>query len=297
MAAHIENEPENVDEEELVEEPSYRQANLELHRKWVEAKKDRDEANARGDKKAASTAALKISRIGDEVVRANAGLAALAVKPFMGSGRDSSKDYMQAALNGLWEAFLKWDPSTGNSFATFSRFYIRGAVHRTVRSSEYSQMSQTDFTVRSKVPEQTAALQKKLGREPTDAEIAKELGVSAASVKRSGTRSAVSMDKPLGEDGGTLGDVIAEKLVEESLTDQMVELLESRFYLLDDVEVFVMNLRYGLAGGEPLSLVEVADTIGIGREIARRTEKRAIEKLIPSAGGKNIIISEDDDEQ
>lgn len=284
MSAHIPEVPENVeDDEQEVEEASYRDINAEIHGRWVQAQKDLEAAKDAKDERAIVLAKNKVARVGDEFVRTNIGLAARVAKAFFNPGNDSSKDYLQAAQMGLWEAFLRWDPSRNVTFGTFSRLYIRGATHRGVRAVEYTQLSQTDFNLRAKVNAEQRTLTEKLGRTPTHKEIAQAIGATVPSVERALAQRAMSLETPVTENGNTLGDVIADREDEVSLSEVEAQQLESLFGALDARELWIMVQRNGLAGGPPQNLVEVADTIGIGREIARRTEKKAIEKLAKAA--------------
>lgn len=282
LDAEMQAELEALDEE-WVEESSYKDRNVEIHGRWVAAKAQLDEATAKNDQAQMKYANRKIARIGNEFVEANKGLAGSVAKIFYNSGNDASKDYMQAALSGMWEAFLKWDPSREVTFGTFSRLYIRGATHRSVRMNEYSQLSQTDFDVRSKVTAKQRELTDSLGRAPSYAEIAKETGHTIKSVERALSKKAMSLETPVNENGGTLGDLIGDQEASSGLTEESIQALQGLFGELNECELWVIVQRFGLAGGEPQNLVEVADSIGIGREIARRTEGKAIEKLAAAA--------------
>lgn len=288
MPVVVEDQDEGEDEE--VEESSYKTRNLEIHSRWVAANKELQEALKEGDPNKERRARNEIDRIGGEFTQANAGLAVRTAKAFFNPGSDSAKDYLQAAHEGLWAAFCKWDPTLGVSFGTFSRNYMRGTVHRAVRSVEYSQLSQTDFNLRSKVQAVQRKLQTLLERVPTCEEIAAGINelypgfsVTATAVERTLARRAVSLDTPVGDGDSTLGDLVAESEAMSGLSEAELERLESLFGCLTETELWVMVQRHGLAGAPPQSLVEVADGIGIGREIARRTEKTAISKLAVAA--------------
>lgn len=282
MSTQIPEAIEDVADEIEVEDTSFNDRNVEIHGRWVAAQEELEAAKKSGDARAETLSRNKMSRIGDEFVELNSGLAARVARMFFNPGSDSSKDYMQAARMGLWEAFLKWD-SSRNTFGTFSRMYIRGATHRTVRQTEYNQLSQTDFNMRSKVQVAQRKLALELDRAPSYQEIAEATGFSVLVVERTMSQKAVSLDTPVGDGESTLGDLVSETEAPSSLTEAEAQQLEKLFDELNETEVWVMAQRNGLAGGPPQSLVEVADGIGIGREIARRTEKKAIEKLAEAA--------------
>jgi RNA polymerase primary sigma factor len=132
----------------------------------------------------------------------------------------------------------------------------------------------------------TTQLAQELGRQPTPEEIAEAMSVQPekiAQIVRAAQR-AVSLDQPLSdEDETSLGDLIAdelaqspEEIAEESLMRRdIAEILE----MLTPRERLVLQLRYGLSDGEPRTLAEVGDLLGISRERVRQIENEALRKL------------------
>lgn len=278
----------DVVEEEVVEEVSFRDKNTALHARWTQAREEAESFRAAGEIRKADLAQERADLIANEVVSTNSGLATSVAKAFQTQGDDSWQDYKSAGLMGLWEAFTKWDPQNGATLGTFSRFYIKGAIQRTVRKVEFARMSQTDFNRRNEVMASAAKLARDLGRSASFAEISADTKLSVGLVERALSKRAESLDAPVGDGSMTVGDLYndTDRGREADLSTEQLERLESLFGVLAADEAWVMAQRYGLAGGPPRSLVEVADDIGIGREIARRTEKRAIDKLAAAAKAK-----------
>jgi RNA polymerase sigma factor (sigma-70 family) len=273
-----------LDDEVVEEEVSFKDKNSALHARWKAAKEDEARHREAGEDRQALLAKERADTLANEVVRANHGLASAEAKKFLTPGDDSWQDYKSAGLMGLWEAFTKWDPEA-STLGTFSRFYIKGAIQRTVRRVEFARMSQTDFNRRREVLESMAKLTRELGRTPSHAEVAADTKLSAGLVERALSQRARSLDAPVGDGTMTLGDLYDNGGDDRDVdfSEEQLERLRSLFDALAPDEVWVMAQRYGMAGGPPRSLVEVADDIGIGREIARRTEKRAINKLTEAA--------------
>jgi RNA polymerase primary sigma factor len=138
-------------------------------------------------------------------------------------------------------------------------------------------------------------LEARLGRSPTDDEIADASGVDpdrVREVRRFPTRMA-SVDAPIGDgdsDDLLLGDTIADD--ETAFADDIanrearVHVVRTMLGLLDDRERRIVELRYGLDGGGPRDLAEVGKEIGVTRERVRQIEARILSKLRhPSMAG------------
>ena len=134
---------------------------------------------------------------------------------------------------------------------------------------------------------QVAELAEQLERPPTTTEIAKGLAISEAAVdtlRRIGS-SDVSLSELVGDSGGVeLGDLLEQATVpavdDELIHEAGVERIRLALDELEDKEREVMTLRYGLdRDGEPRTLQEVGDALGLSRERIRQIESRAKDKL------------------
>jgi RNA polymerase primary sigma factor len=125
----------------------------------------------------------------------------------------------------------------------------------------------------------------KLGRDPTDEEVAKaaELSVDEVLETREVTRAMTSLDRPVGEEGETgLGDLLPseergpEEEVEIGLRE---ETLRAALERLPDRERDVIRLRYGINGDDPTPLREAGRRLGMSPEGVRRVEQEALRHL------------------
>jgi RNA polymerase primary sigma factor len=126
----------------------------------------------------------------------------------------------------------------------------------------------------------------KLGRQPTDQELAKTAKLPLKQVRevKSAARAVTSLDKPIGDDdSGTYGELFAS---EHTDTDEEVEVslreetLRKALGDLPEREREVLKLRYGLDGDrEPMSLEAIGRVLGITRERVRQIEANALETL------------------
>lgn len=264
------------------ENPEFRDKNIQLHKKYVTAKEELALSLKGKSSDKIKKAERHLEDVKNEFFDANKGLAYSMARSFLNQNNDLGQDYYSAASLGIWEAFLKWDPTVGVTFGTFSRQFIKGRISRTVRQSEYNHISQGDFNKRRDVRDAFMRLQEKLNRTPTYEEVAKEANVTASLAERAMQNRATSLDTPIGDGESTLIDLVSDQLVNRNVDDYSEDKIERMLEELGETELWIMLSRGDVLGIEPQSLVEIADRIGIGREIARRIEQRAKFKIVQS---------------
>lgn len=256
-------------------QPQWKDRNRDLRLRWIDLNAQIVAAREAGNNDIVEQLTAELGEIGNDFYHENRGLAAVVARSFLNSKGDAYvDDYLNAAALGLWEAFLAWDPTRGATFGTFSRNFIKGRVSRTVRRYEYQHMGQEDFNRRKDIRSMAVQLNEELGRTPTHDEIATALGIRVAVVARALAPQAVSLDKPVGDGDDRLGDIIeiVDIDADEIDTAPTEEVLEE----LSDLELWLTLVRNNLLGSEvDVSLMEISDTIGVGREITRRANKRA----------------------
>ena len=139
------------------------------------------------------------------------------------------------------------------------------------------------------------ALAVKLGREPSNEEIGKEVGMSEKRVTElmQSSGDTVSLETPVGdEDGSNLGDFGAddsnasteEKAESVFLREEIEQMLQG----LNPREREVIILRFGLESGHPLTLEEVGKRFKVTRERIRQIETAALRKLRNPSRSKKI---------
>lgn len=272
-----------VKNKKISERPGYREANEELAIKYASIKKELEVAKSKKNAKTIALLTTQLNQIAEDFYAKNKALAVSMAKPFLNPGDPNADDYINAASLGLWEAFQRWDPTMGVTFGTFSRHFIKGRVMRSVRASEYSHISQTDFNRRKEVRDTFERLSEELGRAPSRAELSAVLKLNVNAINRALAPATSSIDVTLGDGTSTFSDILGEDvdfyekyLIESEANSGLDYLLDE----LNDLELWVINSRSGNLGTPDQSLVEVADQIGVGREIARRTEAKAKARLL-----------------
>ncbi len=238
----------------------------------------------------------------DEFVVANLRLVVSIARRYQSTGLPLG-DLIQLGNLGLVHAVEKFDFRKGFKFSTYATWWVRQAITRgyadTARLIRLPAHAEDTFRLVARVGDD---LEARLGRAPTDAEIATASGLEThrvAEVRRFPTR-ITSVETPIGDDddlvlGDTLPDPTAgpadEVADREAHRHAVAALLET----LDDRERRILELRYGLDGAGPRDLEEVGKEIGVTRERVRQIEARIFSKLrhpsLSSVEGREALAS------
>ncbi len=226
----------------------------------------------------------------ERMINSNLRLVVSQARRYQGHGLPM-EDLVQEGMLGLIRAVEKFDWRRGFKFSTYGTLWIRQALQRglqnhgrTIRLPVHVAQRQT------KVRKVESELSTKLGREPTDDEIAAEakLPVEEVAELRELTRGLTSLDQPVGEDGETaFGDLLSSEQpepAEEVETAERQELINGAVDELPEGERNVIRLRFGLAGAEPLNLRQTGIELGIPLARARELEQQGLSRLAQSTG-------------
>jgi len=195
-------------------------------------------------------------------------------------------DLIQEGILGLIRAAEKFDWRRGFKFSTYATFWIRQAMQRGIASQARTIRLPVHIGQRQrKINRAERELATKLGREPTNEEIATaaELTIEEIEETREVTRTITSLERPVGEEGETeLGDLLpsGERGPEEEVEIGLLEdAVRSALAQLPEREREVVKLRFGINGDEPTPLREAGRRLGLSPEAVRRVESQALEHL------------------
>ena len=222
----------------------------------------------------------------EQMITANLRLVVKIAREYQGLGLPLL-DLINEGNIGLMKGVQRFDHRKGVKLSTYASLWIKQAIRRA--------LSNTSKTIRlpvhvmdklTQVRKSEARLHEVLDREPTDEEVAHDLGLDARRIRqyRTASRTPVSLDSPVSDDDATtisehVADANATSPAEALVRNNDHALVQEVLATLDARESRILAMRFGLDDGRPKTLEEVGERLGVTRERIRQIQEQALEKM------------------
>ena len=222
----------------------------------------------------------------EQMIKANLRLVVKIAHDYEGLGLPLL-DLINEGNIGLMKAVERFDPAKGGKLSTYGAWWIKQSIKRALANQSKTIRLPVHLVDKiSKMRRTAMKLQEVLGREPTDEELAEELGMTASRVAQLRTAAIrpASLDAPIGdEDSNNFSEVVQDEnaatpyqeLEEKTVSAMLQEMVKT----LDAREATILRYRFGLDGGSEKTLEEVGQKFGVTRERVRQIQNIALAKL------------------
>ena len=222
----------------------------------------------------------------EHMIKANLRLVVKIARDYEGIGLPLL-DLISEGNIGLMKAVERFDPAKGGKLSTYGSWWIKQAIKRALANQSKTIRLPVHLVDKiSKMRRVALKLQEELGHEPSDEELAAELGTTAGRVSQMRIASIrpASLDAPISDDdSNNFSEVVEDERAVDpyhELEDKtVVNMLQDMVKHLDERESTILRYRFGLDGGAEKTLEEVGVKFDVTRERVRQIQNLALRKL------------------
>jgi RNA polymerase primary sigma factor len=220
------------------------------------------------------------------MIRANLRLVVKIAQDYSGYGLPVT-DLISEGNIGLMKAVERFDPEKGGKLSTYAAWWIKQSIKRALANQSKTIRLPVHMVDKiAKMRRISTMLAEALGREPSDEELAEEIGLprrKLAMLKQASQRPT-SLDAPINEGEATeyseiIGDERASNPLDMLSDKNLHGELDGLLSVLDERERRIIDERFGLNGRKPLTLEEVGREFGVTRERIRQLQNSALTKM------------------
>lgn len=220
------------------------------------------------------------------MIKANLRLVVKIAQDYSNYGMPVS-DLISEGNIGLMKAVERFDPEKGGKLSTYAAWWIKQSIKRALANQSKTIRLPVHMVDKiAKMRRIAAMMSEAMGREPTDDELADEIGVPRhkLAMLRQASHRPTSLDAPINEGEATeYGEVISDEravnpldmLSDKNLQGELDGLLD----ILDERERRIIDERFGLDGRKAMTLEEVGHEFGVTRERIRQLQNSALKKM------------------
>lgn len=209
------------------------------------------------------------------LIERNLKLVTSVARDYMGCGLPL-QDLIGEGHFGLIRAAEKYDPKFGTRFATYATKWIMQSIRLGIMNTNNTiRLPVHMVRIMYKWQRMDAKLRTKLGRRPTGSEVVAALGLTQSQIRMARKAFRATRFSPDSEWDAATTSCQDQEIDDRDRIEKVLAAIEE----MSDRDQRVIKLRYGLDGGEPMTLKEIGDRLGCTREWTRRLEERIVNHL------------------